>query len=89
MPLSHGQILDDNRIKAALPTIQYLLDKDPKIFVLSHLGRVKDDDDGESPDKSLEVVYLNIKNRLSLNNVHFNSGTDEREITKKSEAKRS
>lgn len=82
VPMSHGQILDDNRIKAALPTIQYLLDKNSKIIILSHLGRVKNNDDKESPDKSLEVVYLNIKNRLSLNNVHFNSGTDEKEITK-------
>ena len=60
VPMSHGQILDDNRIKAALHTIQYLLDKNSKIIILSHLGRVKNNDDKESPDKSLEVVYLNM-----------------------------
>ncbi|MGL5591417.1 MAG: phosphoglycerate kinase [Mycoplasmoidaceae bacterium] len=82
VPMSHGQILDDNRIKAALPTIQYLLDKNSKIIILSHLGRIKNNDDKESIDKSLEVVYLNIKKRLASNNVYFNHGTDEKEITK-------
>ncbi|MGL4616665.1 MAG: phosphoglycerate kinase [Mycoplasmoidaceae bacterium] len=82
VPMSHGQILDDNRIKAAMPTIQYLLDKNSKIIILSHLGRIKNNDDKESIDKSLEIVYLNIKKRLSSNNVYFNNSTDEKEITK-------
>ncbi|MGL5246162.1 MAG: phosphoglycerate kinase [Mycoplasmoidaceae bacterium] len=82
VPMSHGQILDDNRIKAALPTIQYLLDKNSKIIILSHLGRIKNNDDKESNDKSLEVVYLNIKNRMPSNNVYFNNSVNEKEITK-------
>ena len=39
VPMSHGQILDDNRIKAPLPTIQHLLDKNSKINILSYPGR--------------------------------------------------
>ena len=35
VPVSHGQILDDNRIKASLATIQYLIDKNSKIIILS------------------------------------------------------
>ncbi len=34
-----GEILDDFRIRAVLPTIKYLLDKKAKIIILSHLGR--------------------------------------------------
>ncbi|TCS81768.1 phosphoglycerate kinase [Tepidibacillus fermentans] len=41
VPMQEGQITDDTRIKAAVPTIQYIIDQGGKAILASHLGRPK------------------------------------------------
>ena len=61
VPLKNGVITDENRIVAALPTIQYLLDKGAKVILCSHLGKPK----GEpKPELSLAPVAVRLSEKL-------------------------
>lgn len=53
VPIKDGQITDDTRIRAALPTLRYILERTSKLAVMSHLGRPKGKAD---PAYSLEPV---------------------------------
>ncbi len=55
-----GEISDDLRIRASLPTIQYLLDHHCKVVIMSHLGRPE----GRDKSQSLEVVSARLSELL-------------------------
>lgn len=63
VPIKDGVIGDDNRIQAALPTIQYVLDHNGKAILFSHLGRIKKEDD--KPALSLRPVAERLSNLLN------------------------
>ncbi len=45
VPIKDGIITDDNRIVESLPTIEYAINKGAKVILMSHLGRVKTEED--------------------------------------------
>lgn len=69
VPLLDGVITDDLRIKASLPTINYLLENGAKkIILMSHLGRP----DGQKvPELSLKPVAKRLKELLPARTVEF------------------
>lgn len=69
---SNGEITDDTRIRAALPTLRLLLDRGARPIVLSHLGRPK----GKPEAKySLEPVAAHLE-KLMRKKVRFVGSTD-------------
>ncbi|MBI9009123.1 MAG: phosphoglycerate kinase [Tenericutes bacterium] len=62
VPIIDGVISDDNRIIQALPTINYLLEENAKVILLSHLGRIKSEAD--LAKNSLEPVAKRLQELL-------------------------
>ena len=58
VPMNGDKILDDTRIVASLDTINYLINDNAKVIVLSHLGKIKTEDDIKN--NSLYPVYLRL-----------------------------
>ncbi len=63
VPIKNGEIQDDNRIKQSLETIEYAVKKQAKVILLSHLGRVKTEED--KVQNTLEPVALRLSELLN------------------------
>lgn len=63
VPIENGIILDDTKILASLDTIEYLLNQNCSIIILSHLGKVKSEED--KLKYTLEPVAKRLKELLN------------------------
>ncbi|MDD2181168.1 MAG: phosphoglycerate kinase [Bacilli bacterium] len=63
VPLKDGKIADDNRIVESLKTINYAIENGAKVILMSHLGRIKTEDD--KIKNSLEVVAVRLSELLN------------------------
>jgi phosphoglycerate kinase len=77
VPLEEGRVADDTRIRASLPTLQLLLERDAaEVVVCSHLGRPE----GKDPAYSMRPIEALLRELLPderlrvLENTRFNSG---------------
>ncbi len=80
VPVKDGEVLDDTRILAIIPTLKYLEEKNAKVILLSHFGRPEP---GTIDSKfSLlpvakrlgEIISKQVPLFLSLDNVNFDEG---------------
>lgn len=62
VPIENGVIKDESRIIKSLKTIKYALRKGAKVILMSHLGRIKSEEDKEK--YTLKPVALNLEKHL-------------------------
>lgn len=71
VPIKDNKILDDNRIKESIQTINYALDNGAKVILMSHLGRIKTEEDKEK--NSLQIVSERLSELLNKEVIFVNN----------------
>lgn len=80
VPIKDGKITDDNRIKMSLETIKYAIEQNAKVILLSHLGRIKTEED--KLKNNLNIVVPKLEELLNQK-VIFSSTTRGKELEDK------
>lgn len=88
VPIENGKVLDDFRLKAALPTLNMCLEYAQKVFILGHIGRPNG---AASPELSvapildwleetIEHKFLDEEKLFLLENLRFEKGEEEASV---------
>lgn len=85
VPHKDGVITDDNRVRAALPTINYLTEQGAKVLLLSHLGKVKTEEDKSKNDMSIVADCLAKLQSAPVTFVNATRGAELEEAVKNQE----
>lgn len=73
------KIIDDTKIKSSLKTINYILEQGGKVVILSHLGKIKTEEDKQKND--MKIVYKRL-NELIPNKIKFINETSGKAVKK-------
>ncbi len=65
VPIENNNIIDDNKIEESLPTIKYVIENKGKAILLSHLGRIKTEED--KVKNSLKPISEHLSTLLNIN----------------------
>lgn len=76
VPIEDGKIKDDSRIRKSLRTIRYARKEGAKVILLSHLGRVKDEEDKKKYSLSVIVDTLSKMLRKKVKFIPFTRGEE-------------
>lgn len=71
VPIKDNKIVDDNRIKMSLKTINYAINNNAKVILMSHLGRVKTEED--KANNSLKIVGDRLSELLGKSVIFINA----------------
>lgn len=82
VPHKDGKITDDNRILAALPTINDLTGRGAKVLLLSHLGKIKTEEDKAKNDMSIVAERLKQVQAAPVTFVNATRGAELEEAVK-------
>ncbi len=77
--IKNNKIIDDTKIKASLKTINYILDQNAKLVIMSHLGKIKTEEDKKKND--MEIVYKRLEELLP-EKVEFINETSGKKVKK-------
>lgn len=77
--IKDNHILDDTKIRKSIPTIKYLLNNNNNVLIMSHLGKIKSEED--KLNNSLRIVCKKLSELLNIN-IKFIEDTRSPELEK-------